>query len=226
MIGRVLLAAILAGFAAGLVMGLIQHVRLTPLIVQAETFEHVAHGHSGEAHSEGDEVWQPADGLERTFYTTLTALLTAVGFALALTGLSMVTGRKLTMDNGWLWGLAGFFVVAFAPAVILPPLMPGMSGEAFSVRIFGWLGTIGLTAMGIWVLTSARPYRQKLFAWVGILIPLVIGWHQIKISNDVNLPATLSAHFVTASLAANFAMWLVIGTLLGYLFDRWKLNHD
>ena len=39
MIGRVVLAVLLAGIAAGLVMGAIQHVRLTPLILEAEAFE-------------------------------------------------------------------------------------------------------------------------------------------------------------------------------------------
>ena len=52
MIGRVLLAAVLAGLAAGLVMGVIQHVRLTPLIVEAEKYEHLAHGH-GAASADG-----------------------------------------------------------------------------------------------------------------------------------------------------------------------------
>ena len=36
MIGRVLLAALLAGIAAGLIMGAIQHVRLTPLILEGD----------------------------------------------------------------------------------------------------------------------------------------------------------------------------------------------
>ncbi len=39
MIGRVLLAALLAGIAAGLLMGIIQHWRLTPLILEAEVYE-------------------------------------------------------------------------------------------------------------------------------------------------------------------------------------------
>ena len=39
MIGRVLLAALLAGIAAGFIMGVIQHVRITPLILEAEVYE-------------------------------------------------------------------------------------------------------------------------------------------------------------------------------------------
>ena len=36
MIGRVILAALLAGIAAGIFMGAIQEVRITPLIIEAE----------------------------------------------------------------------------------------------------------------------------------------------------------------------------------------------
>ena len=39
MIGRVILAVILAGIAAGFLMGVIQHVRLTPMILEAEVYE-------------------------------------------------------------------------------------------------------------------------------------------------------------------------------------------
>ena len=96
MIGRVVLAVLLAGIAAGLVMGAIQHVRLTPLILEAEAFERAGapagHSHSHEAapaaeagsetaapsapeahdHDHG-EGWAPADGWQRTLATTVTA---------------------------------------------------------------------------------------------------------------------------------------------------------
>jgi predicted cobalt transporter CbtA len=79
MIGRVVLAALLAGIAAGVIMGAIQHLRLTPFIIAAENFEaagaadhaHVAPeaGATNEAHSHADhdhghahdpgEAWPP-----------------------------------------------------------------------------------------------------------------------------------------------------------------------
>ncbi len=66
MIGRVLLAALLAGIAAGLIMAAIQHLRLTPMIVAAERFETAGHDHAAtgeaaaaESHDHG-EGWAPA----------------------------------------------------------------------------------------------------------------------------------------------------------------------
>ena len=57
MIGRVVLAALLAGIAAGLIMGAIQHVRLTPLILEAETYEKAAPSHD---HAAAGGTEQPA----------------------------------------------------------------------------------------------------------------------------------------------------------------------
>ena len=45
MLTRVLLAVLLCGMTAGLAMGIIQELRLTPLILHAETFEGGAAGH-------------------------------------------------------------------------------------------------------------------------------------------------------------------------------------
>src|SRR4051812_42178607 len=114
MIGRVLLAALLAGIAAGLFMGGIPHERLTPLILTAETYEK-AGGHDHRVASAADagmadqgmtsgndsateraagtaeeESWQPRDGWERTAYTTLASVVTGAGFAVLLAGASLL----------------------------------------------------------------------------------------------------------------------------------------
>src|SRR5262245_57645559 len=104
MIGRVILAALLAGIAAGLFYGAIQHVRLTPLILEAEKYENAGDGH---AHDHGaasttttmtaeqtpareaqavpeEEAWAPADGAERTLYTFLASIVAGAGFAAIL----------------------------------------------------------------------------------------------------------------------------------------------
>ena len=37
--------------------------------------------------------WEPADGMERTAFTVVTNILTAIGYALILTGLFVLRGR-------------------------------------------------------------------------------------------------------------------------------------
>jgi cobalt transporter subunit CbtA len=221
MIGRVLLAAVLAGLAAGFVMGLIQHVRLTPMILHAETFEHTAHGHAAavtEDHSVAEHdhdgtAWKPADGTERTFFTIMTAMLTAAGFALALVGVSFLTNIPITRENGVLWGLCGFLAVAFAPSVGLPPELPGMPAGSLNGRQFWWIFTILCTGSALWIIAT-----RKTAAFLAVAAGLALLPHVIGAPQPANLasavPAGLAAEFATSSLAANLLMWLAIGGLL------------
>src|SRR3954471_4546599 len=133
MVGRVLLAALLAGIAAGFIMSAIQYVRLTPLIVEAEKYESAAaHQHEDSAEAaatpQAGEGWAPRNGLERTLFTTLASILAGAGFASVLSGVSVLLGRRVTARNGVLWGLAGFAAVSLAPAAGIPPELPGMPG--------------------------------------------------------------------------------------------------
>ena len=225
MIARVLLAVILSGIGAGLVMGIIQHVRLTPLVLQAETYEHVAHGHSAAPHQHGGEVWSPADGAERTFYTTLSSVLAAVGFAFLMAGVSIVGNRPITFRNGVLWGLCGFFAVAFAPALGLPPQLPGMAEAALLQRQFWWVGTILSTALGLWIVTSSKLLKTVIPALLLLFAPHML-WVPKIASEATPIPASLAAQFVTASLGANLIMWCVIGLTLGYFLERTKPHVD
>ena len=110
MIGRLVLAALIAGMAAGFIYGGVQHVRTTPLILAAEVFEtapahdHAAgtpeHSHDAAATAAATapaqepeaEEWAPADGWPRTFSTTLASVITGAGFAILLAGVSLLTG--------------------------------------------------------------------------------------------------------------------------------------
>lgn len=221
MIGRVLLAAILAGLAAGLLMGVIQHVRLTPLILQAETFEHLAHGHSGEAHSHSDTMWTPSEGVERTFYSTMTATLAAIGFALLLAGVSFVSNIPITRSNGWIWGFCGFLAASLAPAVDLPPELPGMAAADVTQRQIWWVATIGLTGFGLWLLAVAKDSWWTVAGMVNIVVPHVFAPAKSE-QSGAPLPPTLVAEFVSNSLAANFIMWIAIGVALAYALKKYE----
>ena len=225
MIARVLLAVVLSGIAAGLVMGIIQHVRLTPLILQAETFEHVAHGHAVAAHAHGIEVWSPANGAERTFYTALTAIVTATGFAFLMAGVSIIGNRPLNFANGPLWGLCGFFAVAFAPSLGLPPQLPGMAETFLQQRQIWWVGTILSTALGLWILTSGKTLRTVIPAMLLLFVPHML-WIPKTATEVTPVPASLAAQFVTASLGANLIMWCVLGISLGFYLERSNRNVD
>jgi cobalt transporter subunit CbtA len=223
MIGRVMLAVILSGIAAGLLMGFIQHVRLTPLILEAETFEHVAHGHGAEAHSHGDQVWSPTDGAERTFYTTVTAVITAVGFGLLMIGLAFTFRIPFNRSNAWIWGLCGFLAVSFVPAMGLPPELPGMPSAELNSRLFWWAGTVVMTALGLaslyYVYHGKKAWSPAL---TFLLWPHIMPTPHSTLEPASKVPAHLAAQFATSSLGANLVMWLVLSIVLGFALQKFE----
>jgi cobalt transporter subunit CbtA len=234
MIGRVILAALLAGIAAGLFYGAIQHVRLTPLILEAEKYENAGDGHSHdhdaatttaaqsapatEAAPE-EEAWAPADGAERTFYTFLASIVAAAGFAAVLAGISILSGIRITPRNGLLWGIAGFLAVHLAPAASLPPELPGMPGGDLLARQAWWVGTIVATGLAIWLFTQRNEMWAKVTAVILVALPHIIG-APMPPTHESGVPAVLSAEFATNTLAAAALMWLAIGGFLGFAMDR------
>jgi cobalt transporter subunit CbtA len=225
MIGRVVLAVLLAGIAAGLLMGVIQHVRLTPLILQAETFETaaLAHSHAAgtEEHQHDESAWAPADGRERTFFTILTMAVTGAGFAALLAGVSFTSGVPITRNNGLFWGICGFIAVSLAPAAGLPPELPGMPAADLTSRQIWWVLTIVCTVVGLWFLAFRRDLWAFAVGLFAILAPHVFGAPQLT-SHDSPIPSALASSFVASSLAANALLWIMIGVFLGITLDRYQ----
>jgi len=77
-----IVAALLAGSAAGLVLFAPRRLTLIPLIDRAEVFEEAAIAHAGHVHP--DESWQPAPGIARVSLTAISAMLSGIGFAAIL----------------------------------------------------------------------------------------------------------------------------------------------
>jgi len=100
MIGKIVLAALIAGMLAGLALAGIQHVRLSPLIAQGEIYEMKAEAPAPATTAtgakpkcvenmpgmkmcpdDGSAEWEPAEGFQRTAFTTVASLLAGGGFA-------------------------------------------------------------------------------------------------------------------------------------------------
>jgi cobalt transporter subunit CbtA len=211
MIRRVVLAAILAGIAAGLVMSAVQHWRVTPLILAAEAYE------TGHSHGE-EEVWAPADGWERTGYTVLFNLLTGVAFALIAAAASLITRLPITPGTGLMWGLAGFATFMLAPSAGLPPELPGMAAHELASRQLWWWLAVTTTAGGIAVIALTRHLAWKAAAIALIALPHLIGAPHASVETAV--PAGLANAFAANAIAVSAVFWIVLGTALGYLLAR------
>ena len=216
MIGRVLLAALLAGIAAGLIMGAIQHVRLTPLILAAEVYE--TGGDHGSAETTAPE-WAPAEGLQRTLATTAATAMTGAAFAAILAGVSLLSGMAITRRNGVIWGLCGFLAATLAPAAGLPPELPGMPAGDLATRQIWWIATIAATGLGIYLIASRREAWAIMAAVVVIALPHVVG-APLAESHETAVPAGLAAAFAANAIAAGAVFWSLIGLFLGLALEK------
>lgn len=235
MIGRVILAALLAGIAAGILMGGIQEVRITPLIIEAEKYEApeaetkvTASEPSATEQSSGtaapapeSEAWAPSSGLERTLYTTLASVVTGAGFAALLAGLSLLTGIPITPRNGVIWGLCGFIAITLAPSAGLPPALPGVPAGDLAFRQIWWAGTVLATGLGLYLIATARSFWP-----IAAAIALIATPHFVALPEPADptsaVPPVLAAVYVSNVLAAAAVFWSLIGVFLGLALKRFS----
>jgi len=179
----------------------------------------VAHDHVGVVHFHSSESWAPRDGLERTFYTAVSNIVTAIAFSLMIVAVFLLRGKSVDMSSGILWGAAGFSVFALAPALGLPPELPGMTAAGLESRQAWWIGTVIATAIGIGLFTESKSILPKIAAPAILAAPHLIGApHPFLFESSV--PAELSAQFAVASLVTSAFFWLVLGTTSGYFYKK------
>ncbi len=221
LIGRIFYAALLAGAIAGLILTGIQRLAVVPMILEAETYEGAGHSHDhGEAagHHEHAAVWAPADGLERTAFTGLANLLTAIGLGLLLTAGYALRGG-VDWRRGVVWGLAGFAAFSLAPSFGLAPELPGAAAADLGARQLWWVFTVVLTAGGLALIAFAPRVGLKAVGALLLVVPHVVGAPHPE-EHDGLAPADLAQSFVYASLLSNAVFWVILGGLSGFFFNR------
>jgi cobalt transporter subunit CbtA len=223
-------AAVLAALCAGLVMSAIQHFRVTPLILHAETFE----GEGGHSHAEGTpahdhdaaapvtadatQEWAPQNGLERTAYTVLANLLAAAGFALVIGAVSLLANIPITFANGFLWGIAGFLTFSLAPSFGLAPELPGMPAADLGARQIWWVATVVATGAAFLLLAKTRASWAIAVAIALVVAPHIVG-APVAPDEPTAVPAHLATQFAAATLGTAAVFWIVLGAVFGRLND-------
>jgi cobalt transporter subunit CbtA len=227
---RLLSAALVAGFLAAVVATGLQFALTSPLILKAEVYEEqagkqaslaspfaglIVPAHGGEQHEHGTaEEWQPAPGFERMAYTGLATLVGGVGYALLLGAAMLALQRQPSPETGLAFGIAGFFCVALAPAMGLPPELPGMGSAPLGIRQAWWVMTALATAMGIYLIVIRRIALTIAGGIVLIVAPHVVGAPFVV--EESRLPAALAAQFAARSLGISLVFWAVIGLAYGW----------
>ncbi len=227
----IVFSAAVAGFIVGALITVVQQFGTVPLILKGETYEkaaekaaatssidkassattvgHADHDHAGHDHA---EAWEPRDGWERNSYTAAANILTAIGFALLLSGIFALRDHAVTWHEGLLWGLGGFAVFTLAPGLGLPPELPGIPAAPLLARQIWWVATAVATAGGLGLVFLKRAPWAAVLGIALIIAPHIVGAPQL---DDVhtNVPETLSHQFVVVTTMTSLLFWSLLGSL-------------
>lgn len=240
---RIVLFALLVGALTGLLLSAIQFWQVIPIIQGAERFENAraspvadpprgaTQGREHAEHSQAAGEWEPAEGAERTGYTLLSNVLTAIGFALIMLAAMVALLRRNPATRfdwryGLLWGLAGYVVFFGAPALGLPPEIPGAEAAPLASRQLWWILAVSCTAAGLAVVAFVRSSWR--WAALGLLfVPHLVGAPHLGGGPFAEYPpeaaaelANLARQFVWATAVANALFWLALGSASVWVVRR------
>ncbi|MET7243842.1 CbtA family protein [Methylobacterium sp. EM32] len=229
---RLLAAALVAGFLAACVASVLQFALTSPLILAAEKYETaesvapakhafanplIVLAHAGHDHG-AEPQWQPAPGLPRLAFTALATLVSGVGYALLLGAVLVATGRAVTPSEALKFGIGGFLAASLAPAVGLPPELPGAAAAALESRQLWWVATALATATGLYLVAIRRGPAAIAVGLALIVAPHI--WGAPHGPEEISaMPPVYAAQFAARSLAVAFAFWAVLGLAFGWAWN-------
>jgi cobalt transporter subunit CbtA len=221
MFTRILISALFAGFAAGLIAALLQLAFVQPVLLHAELFESGTLTHFGTA---GSSAHADVGGMDlvRDGLSILFSALVYTGYALILVALMAMAderGVQITARQGLLWGLAGFITVHFAPAIGLPPELPGSSAADVTIRQVWWFSTVAATGLAIWLIAFGSNWIVWTLAAVLLLAPHVIGAPHPDMFHGT-VPPELGGMFAGRALGVGMATWVLLGLFAAYFWQR------
>ena len=126
-------------------------------------------------------------------------------------------------------GAAGYITFFLAPAIGLPPEVPGSAAAPLAARQAWWVATVICTAAGLGILAFGKaPWR-----WGGLallIVPHILGAPHPHTALFVDKPAAavaelelLTQQFLGATAMANAALWLVLGLVSVWTVRRFIL---
>lgn len=224
-------AAICAGVIVGGALAMLHHAVLVPMIAQAEVFEDAAAsaaspaspapsasaGPAGHTHQAADA--HGPSGTSRVVLTVLADMLAGIGFALLLAAGLALRGGALSLGMGAAWGMAGFAVFSLAPALGLPPELPGTEAADLFGRQIWWLATIVATGIGLALLAFGYRLALALAGVILIVAPHVVGAPRPLVHASA-VPAELARNFVIGAMGINLVFWVMLGVACVFFLRR------
>ena len=217
------ISAICAGIAAGLLASALQFSFVIPVLLEGELYETGARVHFGTDGSPQSDRGAPAlagDWLRHSM-TVAFNIVTYTGYGLLLAAMisfASLKGITTTAKQGLIWGLCGYIAVQLAPAISLPPELPGTIAAEVGQRQLWWISTILASAAGLGLIAFGHSYLP-LAGVVLMAIPHLLGAPHLDTFFGV-APPELAAEFATLSLGAAAAGWVLLGCAVAAILQH------
>ncbi len=221
----ILKAGIITGIAAGAVLGILLLLFLTPIIMEAETYEVQI------------PDFHPLIPRNIVHFGTfagaiMLGILYSVIFTFVYTLVQYRIPVKSTQFKGLILALNGFLVAVLVPSLYLPPNPPGIETSLPVMArqsIFFFIIIAGILAsIAFWVIYSRLSRKYNLmsglsigaFAFVAIIITafLLVPSN----SNIPSIPSDLLWKYRVESLGAMFAFWAIMGVVVNGMLDYFR----
>lgn len=224
MLKPMLASALFAGVITGVCATLMQFGFVIPLLLEGELYEAGTRIHFSASGSPQSEAGAPGLGAAwgRHSMTLTFNVITFAAYGLvlvALMALARMQGYAVTARLGLIWGLAGFIAVQLAPALGLPPELPGTITPEVGPRQIWWSATILATAGGLGLIAFGRGVVAGLAGAVLLIAPHAVGAPHLDTYFGI-APPELAAHFATRSLGVGAAGWALLGFLSAFFLTR------
>lgn len=217
-------SAVFAGVAAGVLAALLQLWLVVPLIMEAELYE------------QGSRVHFPVDGSPQSdrgapsIFDEPLRHLTTIGFsAVTFTAYGFVLlaafaaaarfGHAITPRGGIVWGLCASIAFTLAPAVGMPPELPGAIGAEVGPRQLWYLLCVICTISGLAAVAFGHTGFVALIGVAFILLPHLIGAPHLDTYFGV-APPELASDFVARVLGVSAISWVLLGLFAAMLWTR------
>jgi cobalt transporter subunit CbtA len=215
MLKSILTSAVFAGVAAGVLAAVLQILLVVPLIMEAELYEsgqrvHFAVDGATQSVRGAPSVW---DEPFRHIYTIGFSAVTFTAYAFFLVaGFALATraGHEMTVHSGMVWGLCGAFIVVIAPAVGMPPELPGAIGAEVGPRQVWYLACVACTLIGIVGIAFGNSGILAAAGMALIAAPHLIGAPHLDTYFGV-APSELASEFVARVIGVAAISWALLG---------------
>jgi predicted cobalt transporter CbtA len=221
----ILKAGIVTGLIAGIALGGLLLIFLTPLIREAETYE---------VQIPDSHPLIPRNIVH--FWTFAGAIMLGILYSIIFTFVYTMVQHSIPVKNaqfkGLILALNGFLVVVLVPSLYLPPNAPGIETSLPPMArqsIFLAIIIAGILAsIAFWIIYSrlSRKYNPMSGLLIGafVFVAIIITTFLLVPSNSniPSIPSDLLWKYRVESLGAMFAFWATMGVMVNTMLDCFR----